>query len=154
MVQRGYLPPERGEEQGVFLISLARSSGAHGARKGKSHMAKKHQLPKKLLGVKVPKPLRNFDWLTSFLESDIGRRIIAEALVAAAAAASAALIAPRTETGAKAGKAVQKTGRNGGHLVQDVVRSAASAATGVIGNAAKSMLSGTEEDKRRRNTAH
>ncbi len=136
------------------MISLARSSGAHGARKGKSHMAKKHQLPKKLLGVKVPKPLRNFDWLTSFLESDIGRRIIAEALVAAAAAASATLIGTQTDTGAQAGKAAKKAGGHGSHLVKDVAMSAAGAATGVLGNAAKSMLSGTEEDKRRRNTAH
>jgi hypothetical protein len=41
-------------------------------------MAKKHQLPKKVLGVKLPKPLRNLDWLTSFVESDVGRRILGE----------------------------------------------------------------------------
>jgi hypothetical protein len=119
-------------------------------------MAKKHQLPQKVLGVKVPKPLRNLDWLTSVLESDVGRRILAEALVAAAAAASAALVGSQTEAGAKAGKAAKKAGGQGSHLVKDVAMSAAGAATAVIGNAAKSMLSGTEGDdgKRRRSNAH
>ncbi|HEY1961810.1 MAG TPA: hypothetical protein VGG69_05295 [Rhizomicrobium sp.] len=119
-------------------------------------MAKKYQLPKKLIGVKVPKPLRNLGWLQSFLESDLGRRILAEALVAAAAAASAALIGTQTETGAKAGKTVKQVGKKGKHLVRDVVQSAAGAATEIIGNAAKSMLPDMEADegKRRRSTAH
>jgi hypothetical protein len=119
-------------------------------------MTKKTQLPKKVLGMKVPKSVRNLGWLQAFLESDMGRRILAEALVAAAAAASAALVGTQTETGAKAGKAVKKVGKKGKHLVRDVVQSAAGAATDVIGNAAKSILPDMEEDdgKRRRSTAH
>jgi hypothetical protein len=116
-------------------------------------MAKRYQLPKKILGVKIPKPLRDLGWLQSFLESDIGRRILAEALVAAAAAASAALAGTQTETGAKAGKAGKKSAGKGKHLVKDVVYSAAGAATEIIGNAAKSMLP-EEGGKSRRSTTH
>ena len=119
-------------------------------------MAKKNQLPKKVIGVKIPKPLRQLGWLQSFLESEIGRRIIAEALVAAAAAASAALVGTQTETGAKAGKAVKKAGKKGKHLVRDVVQTAAGAASEVIGNAARSILSDDDEGagRARRRTTH
>jgi hypothetical protein len=119
-------------------------------------MAKTYQLPKKFLGVKIPKPLRNLGWLQTFLESDVGRRIMAEAIVAAAAAASAALAGTQTETGAKAGKTVKTAGNKGRHLVRSVVQSAAGAATEVIGNAAKSIMPDMahDEGKRRRSTAH
>ena len=120
-------------------------------------MAKSYKLPKRLLGMKVPKALRDLGWLQNFLESDIGRRILAEALVAAAAAASAALVGTQTETGAKAGKAVAKAGRKSGDVVKDAVRSAAGAMSDVIGNAAKSMLPETKDeggDAKRRSTAH
>jgi hypothetical protein len=102
-------------------------------------------LPKKILGVKIPKALRDLGWLQTFLESDIGRRILAEALAGT-----------QTETGAKAGKAVKKSARKGKHLVKDVVQSAAGAATEIIGNAAKSMLPDTDNNgsKSRRNTTH
>jgi hypothetical protein len=119
-------------------------------------MAKSYKLPKRLLGMKVPKAFRDLGWLQSFLESDMGRRILAEALVAAAAAASAALVGTQTETGAKAGKVVAKAGRKSGSVVKDAVRSAAGAMTDVIGNAAKSMLpeGQGEADPKGRSTAH
>lgn len=120
-------------------------------------MARTYELPKKVLGVKIPKTLRNLDWLQSFLESDIGRRVVAEAIVAAAAAASAALIGTQTEAGAKAGEAVKATGSKGKRLVKDVLSSAAGAATEVIGSAAKSMLQDARKDnggKARRTTTH
>jgi hypothetical protein len=131
-------------------------TGPHATPTDGSLMAKRYQLPKKILGVKIPKALRDLGWLQTFLESDIGRRILAEALVAAAAAASAALAGTQTETGAKAGKAVKKSARKGKHLVKDVVQSAAGAATEIIGNAAKSMLPDTDNNgsKSRRNTTH
>ena len=115
-------------------------------------MAKSYKLPKKFLGIKIPKSLRDLAWLQTFLESDIGRRILAEAIVAAAAAASAALAGTQTETGATAGKAVKKAGSKGKHLVKNVVQSAAGAATEVIGNAARSMLSNENGGKSRRTT--
>ena len=116
-------------------------------------MAKSYQLPKKVIGMKIPKALRDLGWLQTFLESDIGRRILAEALVAAAAAAAAALAGTQTETGAKAGKVVKKSARKGKHLVKDVVHSSAGAATEIIGNAARSMLP-EEGGKGRRSTTH
>ena len=117
-------------------------------------MAKSYQLPKKIIGMKIPKPLRDLGWLQAFLESDLGRRILAEALVAGAAAAAAALAGTQTEAGAKAGKAVKKSARKGKHLVKDVVHSAAGAATDIIGNAARSMLSNESGGKSRRGTTH
>ena len=86
-------------------------------------MAKKHDLPKKVLGMKVPKAMRDLGWLQDFLESDLGRQVIAQALVAAAAAASAALVGTQTEAGVKAGKTMKKAGKKGKHLVRDVAQS-------------------------------
>ena len=103
-------------------------------------MKKGHKLPKRLLGMEIPKPLRDLGWLHSFLESEIGRRILAEALVAAAAAASAALIGAETEAGAEASGEKAKPERKSGSAVKDALRSAAGAMTEVVGNAAKSML--------------
>ncbi|HEX3943153.1 MAG TPA: hypothetical protein VHW69_03600 [Rhizomicrobium sp.] len=119
-------------------------------------MAKNYQLPKRLLGVKVPKALRNLDWAVQFLESDAGRRILAEALVAAAAAASAALVGTQTEAGAKAGKKLTKAKHKGGDLLRSAVNDATGAVTDVIGNAARSMLAKDEDEvgTRSRRNAH
>jgi hypothetical protein len=119
-------------------------------------MAKTYRLPKRLLGVKIPKPLRNLDWAVQFLESEVGRRILAEALVAAAAAASAALVGTQTEVGAKAGKKLSKAKHKGGDLLKNAVHDATGAVTNVIGNAARSMLAKDEEEggAKPRRTAH
>ena len=120
-------------------------------------MAKKHDLPKKVLGMKVPEAMRDLGWLQDFLESDLGRQVIAQALVAAAAAASAALVGTQTEAGVKAGKTMKKAGKKGKHLVRDMAQSAAIAAVEVIGQAATSMLTpGHQESagRTRRNTTH
>jgi hypothetical protein len=99
-------------------------------------MTKKHPLPKRLLGVKIPKGLRNLDWATRFLESEIGRQILADALVAAAAAASAALVAAPSGVSAKAGKKLSRASSKGGDLVKNVARNAAVAMVETIANAA------------------
>jgi hypothetical protein len=126
------------------------------AARQEHHMAKKYQLPKRLLGVKIPKALRNLDWATRFLESEVGRQILADALVAAAAAASAALVGTQTEVGAKAGKKLSKAKNKGAHFLSNAVNDATNAVTDVIGNAARSMLAKDEEDGgvRQRRTAH
>jgi hypothetical protein len=92
-------------------------------------------------------------WISSLLNSQTGRVVMAEALVAAAAAAAGVLVASRTETGKKAGRAIADAGRRGGALAKEAAVSAASAAADVItataGDAitiaAKQLLTGTNE---------
>ena len=95
-----------------------------------------------------------FDFMPSNLMKDIlasqtSRVIMAEALVAAAGAAAAVLVASRTETGQRAGKAIA----DGGALMKEAAVSAASAArdviangaTEAIGSAARSLMGAAEE---------
>ncbi len=42
-------------------------------------MAKKNRIPKKIAGVKVPKPLRKSKMLRSMMASDLGRDVLAKA---------------------------------------------------------------------------
>ena len=57
---------------------------------------KKSGVPKKLAGVKVPKAVRESKSLSTLLTSNLGREILADALIAAAGAAAAALTRTRT----------------------------------------------------------
>jgi hypothetical protein len=92
-------------------------------------------------------------WVTSLLGSQTGRKIMAEALVAAAAAAAGVLVASRTESGRKAGRAIADAGRSGGVIAKEAAVSAASAAADVItatagdaiSIAAKQLLTGTDQ---------
>lgn len=45
-------------------------------------MAKKHRIPKKVAGVKVPKGLRKSKALRAMMSSDVGRDVLANALKA------------------------------------------------------------------------
>jgi hypothetical protein len=89
-------------------------------------------------------------WVTSLLGSQTGRTIMAEALVAAAAAAAGVLVASRTETGKKAGRAIADVSRRGGTIAKEAAMSAAAAAadvitetaTAAIHTASKSLLTG------------
>ncbi|MHC2357707.1 hypothetical protein ACVMB3_007230 [Sinorhizobium meliloti] len=58
-------------------------------------MAKKSRIPKKIAGVKVPKPLRKSKMLRSMMASDLARDVLAKALTAVPGAA-----APGTSTSA------------------------------------------------------
>ena len=89
-------------------------------------------------------------WVTNLLGSQTGRKIMAEALVAAAAAAAGVLVASQTETGRKAGRAIADAGRRGGAIAKQAAMSAAAAAADVvtetateaIQTASKSLLTG------------
>jgi hypothetical protein len=104
----------------------------------------KDKVPKKMFGAKIPKSLRKSSVLQSLLGSPTGRQIIADALVAAAGAAALALT--QSNTGKKAGRAVADSGA----IAKDALQSAASAASGVIAGAAKTMLGDHSEHKNRR----
>src|SRR4051812_28109146 len=84
------------------------------------------KLPKKIAGVKVPKVLRH-GTVTEFLNSPVGRFVLAEALVAAATAAAAALknYKPVSET-------VSDAGTTAKDLVKDAASGLADVAAGVV----------------------
>lgn len=87
--------------------------------------------------------------MQNVLASQTSRVIMAEALVAAAGAAAAVLVASRSETGQRAGKAMA----DGGALMKEAAVSAAAAArdviangaTEAIGSAARSLMGAAEE---------
>lgn len=95
---------------------------------------KKSGVPKKVAGVKVPKSVRQSKSLSTLLTSNLGREILADALIAAAGAAAAALT--RTRTARNAGHAVADAGAG----ASDAVQTAAGAVASVVSEAAKSFL--------------
>jgi len=111
---------------------------------------KKTKVPKKVAGVKVPKSVRKATIIDTVLNHPIGRAVLADALVAAAAAASAALVKhfPDKRDVERAGDTVQEAGSVGASMVKNVV----TGAVGAIAHAAEG-LKGDEDDhkeKRRR----
>jgi hypothetical protein len=112
---------------------------------------KKSSVPKKVAGVKVPKAVRESKSLSTLLTSNLGREILADALIAAAGAAAAALT--RTRTAHNAGQSVVDASAG----ASDAVQTAAGAVASVVSQAAKSFLppsllgeSGSGEDERPR----
>ncbi|HYE50453.1 MAG TPA: hypothetical protein VEB20_12745 [Azospirillaceae bacterium] len=111
-------------------------------------VGKKAKLPKRIAGFKVPKALRRVGALDRLVNSPTGRRILAEALMAAAAAAAAALTrAPAREALADAGGAVADAGaavagraQEAGSVTRDMVQAAAGAVAGVVADAVGSAL--------------
>jgi hypothetical protein len=99
--------------------------------------AKKSGMPKKVAGVKVPKTVRQSKSLGTLLTSDLGREILADALIAAAGAAAAALT--RTRAARNAGHAVVDAGAD----ASDALQTAAGAVASVVSQAAKSLLPGS-----------
>lgn len=79
-------------------------------------------------------------WVSTLLGSQTGRKVVAEALVAAAAAAAGVLVASRTETGQKAGRALMAVGKRGGEVAKEAALSAAAAAADVITETAAEAL--------------
>src|SRR4051812_40683920 len=88
------------------------------------------KLPKKIAGVKVPKVLRH-GTVTEFLNSPVGRFVLAEALVAAATAAAAAL---------KNYKPVSETVSDAGTTAKDLVKDAASGLVDVAAGVVHQIL--------------
>src|SRR3712207_7570542 len=76
------------------------------AKKAKSNKAE--ALPKSVAGVKVPKAVRKSSTLATLFNSELGREILADALIAAAGAAAAVLT--RTRQARVAGHAVSEAG--------------------------------------------
>ncbi|WP_414471890.1 hypothetical protein [Microvirga sp. M2] len=88
---------------------------------------------KKSTGTKLAKKARK-SGLMDLINTDLGREILADALIAAAGAAAAALT--KTRTAKKAGAAAASAGSHGADLTQ----TAAGAVAGVVTEAARQFL--------------
>jgi hypothetical protein len=119
-------------------------------------MAKgKAKVPRKVAGVKVPKAVRKSRLLDELLTSELGREILAEALVAAAGAVASTLIKKRPSAAqiAQAGHVVTDRGVEAASATKDLAQSAVGAVTEVVADAARhilpSTLTDTADDKAR-----
>lgn len=108
--------------------------------KDKKKKAKKANVgPKAVAGVKVPKAARSsLGSLTTLFNSELGREILADALIAAAGAAAAALT--RTRTAKAAGQAVANAGADAASASGDALQTAAGAVATVVTEAARTFL--------------
>src|SRR3954447_12200800 len=95
-------------------------------------------IPKKVAGVKIPKAVREPGTLSNLFNSALGREIIADALIAAAGAAAAALT--RSRTVKDAGKAAADAGASAASAGSDLTHTAAGAVATVVTEAAKTLL--------------
>lgn len=107
-------------------------------------MAKKTKIPKEIAGFKVPKSLRRSKMLKHLLSSSVGRKIVADALIAGAGAGAATLVAEREQVTDASGKAVKRSKRTIG-VVGEAIENAADAVMQVIADAARSLA---PDDKR------
>ncbi|HEY8566839.1 MAG TPA: hypothetical protein VIL65_15185 [Beijerinckiaceae bacterium] len=112
---------------------------------------KLNKLPKTIAGVKIPKSLRKLGPLGQLMDHPLGREILADALIAAAGAAAAALVKHRPsgaqlaqagEQVAEAGEKAVAGGAQAASLGRDLVQTAAGAVAEVVVDAAKSVLPG------------
>ena len=133
------------------------------AKSGGTKKAKKAEgsLPKKVAGVKVPKAVRKSGTLATLFNSELGREILADALIAAAGAAAAALT--RTRTAKETGKALADKGSQAAAAGADLSGTAAGAVASVVTDAARTLIpanllgaeqEGKDEDKGQRRYAH
>jgi hypothetical protein len=131
---------------------MAKSKGKAKSKKGSG----KDALPKTVAGVKVPKAVRKSSSIGTLLSSGLGREILADALVAAAGAAAAALT--RTRAAREAGSAVADAGSTAASATGDAVQTAAGAVASVVTEAARtflppSLVGGTHEDEKPRDAS-
>ncbi|EIM25875.1 hypothetical protein [Microvirga lotononidis] len=101
--------------------------------KAKDKEKKSGTKAKKGVGTKLAKTAKK-SGLMDLINTDLGREILADALIAAAGAAAAALT--KTRTAKKAGAAAAKAGEQG----VDLTQTAAGAVAGVVTEAARHFL--------------
>jgi hypothetical protein len=120
------------QEQTVTKKAKAKSGGTKKAKKAEGG------LPKKVAGVKVPKAVRKSGSLASLFGSQLGREILADALIAAAGAAAAALT--RTRAAKDTGKALAETGSQAASTGADLTGTAVGAVANVVTDAARNLI--------------
>jgi hypothetical protein len=92
---------------------------------------------KKGTGAKLAKSVKK-SGLMELVNSNLGREILADALIAAAGAAAAALT--RTRTAQKAGAAAADAGSKAADTTSDAMQTASTAVAGVVTEAARQFL--------------
>ncbi|MGO4572954.1 hypothetical protein [Microvirga sp. 2TAF3] len=116
--------------------------------KAKSKKSSGKTKAKKDSSTKLAKAFSNFAPLKDMLNSDLGRELLADALIAAAAAAAAALT---KRTVRKAGSATAEAGTLAAGATREAVQTAAGAVAGVVTDTARhflpSSLMGEEEEE-------
>lgn len=108
----------------------------------------KSRVPKRMMGVKVPKVIRKSGALETVLNNPIARAALAEALVAAAGAAATVLLrqSPAAAGAAHARDAASEAGSDLGATAKEVAKGAAGAVAGVVIEAGRKMLAGTDDN--------
>jgi hypothetical protein len=110
-------------------------------------MAKKlkAKLPKTIAGVKVPKAVRTSSLLDELLNSQLGREILAEAVVAAAGATASVLMRKRPSANqvAEAGETIVDAGAEAASATKDLPQTAVGAVAEVIADTARHVLPGS-----------
>ncbi|MBZ6076123.1 hypothetical protein [Microvirga puerhi] len=106
--------------------------------KAKAKKSSTDKKTKKDSSVKLSKALSKFTPLKDMMNSDLGRELLADALIAAAGAAAAALTKSRTVK--KAGSATAEAGTLAAGATRDAVQTAAGAVAGVVTETARHFL--------------
>jgi hypothetical protein len=117
----------------------------------------KTKVPKKVAGVKLPKTLRHSDLVGAILQNDMARRLLADALIAAAGAAAAVLtrkVAPSAEQVVAAGETVADAGSKAASATTDLATGIAGSLGHAVTVMASSLLSdgdskGTKKKRRK-----
>ncbi len=113
---------------------MAKDKASKSKGKGKAKKA----APDSVAGVKVPKAIRKSSWFSTLFDSSLGREILADALIAAAGAAAAALT--KTRPAKAVSHAVADTGSDAAAATRDTVQTAAGAVAEVVADAARNVL--------------
>ena len=102
-------------------------------------MTKKFRIPKRIVGFKVPRRLRDSKTLHSVLSNPLGREILAAAVVAAAGAAAKALVDERHAIADAADKTQRKTKRTAS-IARTALESGARAFSDEISDSVRKLL--------------
>jgi hypothetical protein len=109
---------------------------------------KKVKIPKDVMGMKIPKSIRNSSVINSLLANKAGRKMMAGALTAAATAAAGVLMAERKEVAHAAEKGAKKTAKGAG-IVGEALEEAFGAAMAELNLMPKKKHKDRKDDARR-----
>lgn len=120
------------------------------AKAKKNSVTKAKSKGKKDASAKLSKALTKFSPLKDLMNSDLGRELLADALIAAAGAAAVALTKSRTVR--NAGSATSEASTLAAGAAKDAMQTAAGAVAGVVTEAARhflptSLTSGLDEEE-------
>jgi hypothetical protein len=109
---------------------------------------KKVKIPKEVMGMKIPKSIRNSSIISGLLANKAGRQMMAAALTAAATAAAGVLIGERKDVAHAAEKGAKKTVKGAG-IVGEAMEQAFRAAMAELNLLPKGKDKDRKDDARR-----